>query len=275
MRRAESDCSAGIHHCRGYHDPSRFLGSPSSRHVGIFCLAPTSPWWFRRSARRIFRCVRCAQIAERSHCYRAGSNRAHRTRKFSCNVRFQCTNETKASIECTLAVSANLTAEVMLIKCFANDSCVYWRPMTAAAALWPRCSMNMECAAVTNTELFLPLYPESKGTLNTKLSGSIECWSTARLNHDVSIALAFKSAKCLQKQNWVVRCGKSQSTLLTAPMIPASDLCGLSTSISQSVLRWMKFWHRTSDSLACEGTKRKALESFGLTCWKFQWVLNS
>lgn len=69
--------------------------------------------------------------------------------------------------------------------------------------------------------------------------------------------------------------GKSQSTLLTALVIPASDLCGLSTSISPSVLRWMKFWHQTSDSLAWEGTKRKALESFGLTCWKFQCVLNS
>lgn len=159
-------------------------------------------------------------------------------RKFSCNVRCPCTEETKESIECSLVVSAELTAEVMLMKCLANDSCVYWRPMTAAAALCPRCSMNMECAAVTNTELFLPLYPESKGTLNTKLSGSIECWSTARLNHDVSIALAFKSAKCLRNPKLSrTRCGKSQSTLLTAPMIPASDLCGLSTSISPSVLR--------------------------------------
>lgn len=43
--------------------------------------------------------------------------------------------------------------------------------------------------------------PALKGTLKTKLSGSMECWSTARLYHEESIALAYFSANGLNKGN--------------------------------------------------------------------------
>lgn len=87
-----------------------------------------------------------------------------------------------------------LTAEVMFIKCEAKVECWNWRPTTAAGALWPLCSTKTAWVAVTKGLFWISA---SKGTENTKLSGSIVCWWTALLYHSSSMALLFVSLKCL------------------------------------------------------------------------------
>lgn len=159
-----------------------------------------SPWSFRQCDQRNFPCPLYSPRAPQSRDCLTGNSRGHQRRKSSCRNLRWCTGE-RGMRQIIFILHFNcfkLTVDVMLIKCLANESCCSCRPTTAAGALCPRCSMKIACVAVTTGASALSVYPESNGTLNTKLSGSIECWSTARLYHISSVALLFNSLKWLK-----------------------------------------------------------------------------
>lgn len=120
--------------------------------------------------------------------------RKHLKYCYSCNINSFSINWQWLKIY--LLIKFQLTVDVMFKKWVARVECWNCKPTTAAGALCPFDSIKTACVAVTNV---FGDAPTSNGTENTKLFGSILCWSTALLYQTSSIALRLYSLKCLQQ----------------------------------------------------------------------------